>query len=125
MRYVLVLSFLTVGCADETISGYADRDGIYRLVELDGTAFESRATISFPEKGRIVGSGPCNAYSAAQTAPYPWIEIGPVVATRRACPDLEAEQRFFSALSASSLAEVTGSVLILSGDVEMVFEKDR
>ncbi len=124
MRAFLLLPFLTFGCADETISGYADPEAVYRLVESDGEAFPATATIAFPEPGRAQGTGPCNAWSAAQKAPYPWIELGPIAATRRACPDLKAENLFFERLAKVSLAEVTGTVLILTDEDgrELVFE---
>lgn len=125
MRFALILSLLIASCADETISGYADRNANYRLTEIDGVAFEPLATISFPEEGSVVGNAPCNTWSAAQKAPYPWIELGPIAVTRRACPELEMEQQFFSSLGGVSLAEVTGSVLILSGETTMVFEAER
>ncbi len=124
MRLILLLSLFTVGCSDETISGYADRDAVYRLTELGGEPFTAKATISFPEEGRAVGQGPCNTWSAEQSVPYPWIDLGPIAATRRACPDLEAEAKFFEALASVSLAEVSGNVLLLTGEVEMVFKAD-
>ena len=124
MRLILLLSLFTVGCSDETISGYADRKAVYRLTEIGGEPFPAKATISFPEEGRAVGQGPCNAWSAEQSVPYPWIDLGPIVATRRACPDLEAEAKFFEELAGVSLAELSGEVLLLSGEVEMVFRAD-
>ena len=124
MRLILLLFLVTVGCSDETVSGYADRGAVYRLIELDGAAYPARATIAFPEEGRAMGDGPCNSWSASQAAPYPWIELGPIAATRRACPELPAETEFFAALGQASLVEVTGSILILSGEVRMVFEAE-
>ncbi|MBT8425200.1 MAG: META domain-containing protein [Silicimonas sp.] len=110
-------------CSDETISGYADPDATYVLSELGGAAFPARATIAFPAKGKVTGSAPCNTFNATQSVPYPWVDIGPVAATRRACPDLDAERRFFEALETMVFAEVQGPVLILSSEdgVEMVF----
>lgn len=123
MRPILLLPFFFVlACSDETISGFADPSATYRLDELNGEAFDANATIRFPRQGVAEGDGPCNRWSAEQTVPYPWIELGPIAATRRACPELEAETSFFMALEKASLAEVVGPVLILSGDdVEMVF----
>ena len=123
MRYVLI-AFALLSCADETVSGYADSDAVYSLTEFDGAAFSSTATITFPEAGRVAGEAPCNLWSATQSAPYPWIELGPIAATRRACPDLEAETMFFEALGAMTIAEVSGDVLILSNDGgrSMVFQ---
>lgn len=113
-------------CADESISGYADPQAVYRLVELSGVSFEARATIGFPEKGRIAGQAPCNSYSGSQTAPYPWFSPGPIAATRRACADLGAEGAYFKALQSARLAEVSGDVLILSNEdgLEMLFRAE-
>ncbi|WP_377510963.1 META domain-containing protein [Octadecabacter sp. R77987] len=123
----LVLITTLAGCwGDETISGYADPDREYRLIELDGTAFDARATIQFSEEGRVTGQAPCNRYFAAQTVPYPWFNVENIGATRMACPDLDTEARFFAALEEMSLAEVLGDTLILRNDAgrEMVFKSD-
>ena len=125
IRFSLLAGFLSfLGCTDETVSGYADPEAIYRLVEIAGEAFEPRATITFPEEGRIAGDAPCNAWSASQSVPYPWFEVGPIAATKRACADLEAEGLFLGTLAEMTLVEVQGPVLILSDDTgrEMVFE---
>lgn len=121
-----ILALLAVAACgpDETISGYADTQAIYHLVSLDGAPFSARATIRFPEKGIASGQGPCNAYSATQNTYYPWFELGPIQSTRRACPELEAEGQFFSALQTMTLSEVSGDVLLLTGEGgrEMTFE---
>lgn len=113
-----------LGCADETISGYADPTAVYQLVTLDAAPFSAEATITFPEEGQVAGSGPCNRWSASQAVPYPWFELGPVLSTKRACPALAEESALFAALAEMTLAEVQGPVLILSNDAgrEMVFE---
>ena len=117
MRALLILFALaTASCADETISGYADRDAVYRLEEFEGAAVPWQATITVPEKGRVAGQAPCNAYAADQRVPYPWFELGPIAATRRACLHMQGETQFFAALSRVTLAEVAGKVLVLSDD---------
>ncbi|MEL6551099.1 MAG: META domain-containing protein [Pseudomonadota bacterium] len=120
---LLTLPILAACGPDETISGFLDPSETWQLAELDGAPWAAEATLSFPEAGRVTGRGPCNAFNATQSAPYPWIEIGPLAATRRACPELAAETRFFEALSAMAIAEVSGDVLLLSGEDgrEMVF----
>ncbi len=105
---------LTACLGDETVSGYAP--GPWRLTAIDETPVGTGITLNLSERGEISGSAPCNHYSATQTAPYPWVGIGPIAATRRACPERELEQRYFAALSAMTLAEVSGPVLILTGD---------
>ena len=108
---------LLAACGDETISTVADRDATFVLAAIDGAPFPARATIRFPAPDRIAGEGPCNSYSAEQSAPYPWFEPGPLAATRRACPDAaatRAEAAFFRALSLMRQAELTGDMLRLS-----------
>ena len=126
MRSVILVLALW-GCGgDETISGHADPNALWVLENLDGSPFPARATLRFPEAGTVAGDGPCNAFRGPQGVPYPWIDIGPLAATRTACPALAAEGAFFAALEAMTLAEVAGDVLILSDDAgrEMVFRRE-
>ena len=117
MRPALLLSFAVVACfADETVAGYTTDGAVYRLVELNGAPFDASATMTFGDNGAISGDGPCNRYSGRQSAPYPWFELGPLRATKRACPDFEAESTFFRMLSQMTQAEVSGPNLILSGE---------
>jgi len=121
---IALLMFTLTGCKyDETISGYVDQRAEWVLVELDEKPFPTRATITFPSKGRIAGQAPCNRYSATQSAPRPWFEAGSVMSTKMACDDLVTEQQFFQALGEMTLVDTLGDTLILSNDAgrEMVF----
>lgn len=122
----LSLALAILGCSDETISGYADPAAAYRLIEIEGAAFPARATITFPEEGQVAGEAPCNRWSAEQSVPYPWFQLGPIAATKRACADLAAEGQFFDMLGQMTLVEVQGPVLILSDDDgrDMVFQAE-
>ena len=127
LRLTTFATLLVLGlCADETISGYADTETSDRLTEIDGERITFSATISFPEAGRVSGRAPCNTYSATQTAPYPWFEMGRTVATRAACPDLDKEQEYLNLLRQMTVSEVSGGVLILSNDDgrQMVFQAE-
>jgi len=124
-RIVIPLVCLLSACGqDETISAFVQPDATYHLIEMGGDPFPSDATIRFPDTGQILGQGPCNTYSATQNAPYPWIEIGPVAATKRACPALFLEARYFEALGQMTAAEALGDTLILTNDLgeRLVFE---
>jgi len=124
-RLIFALPLVLANCAtDETVSGFVDPEMVFQLTEVDGLPFGPTATISFPEEGRISGRGPCNSYSASQGAPYPWIKIGPVLATRQACGDLAREIEFFEKLGQMTQIEAGESVLILRGDTggELVFQ---
>ena len=125
MRLALLLSVLSMSgaCKDETVTGYGGDDAIWTLQSLDRRPFDAHATLIFPEKGRIAGQAPCNSYSGQQAAPYPWFATTGIAATKRACPELDAETRYFNALTEMTLVEVVGDILILSNDTgrEMVF----
>ncbi len=123
IRAAFFLPLLLGYCADETLTGYGAQGQEFVLVSINDQPFPARATIRFPEEGQIAGEAPCNSFSATQDVPYPWFKAGPIAATKRACPDLEAEALFFRTLSEMTLSEVSGPNLILStaeGDT-MVF----
>ena len=122
----LLLPFALNACAgDQGVSAFVDPDSTWRLSELNGTPFTANATLAFPKPGQISGRGPCNSFSAQQSAPYPWFEITSIVATETACDQLPAERQFFDALGEAAIAEVSGTTLILSSEsgMEMVFNR--
>lgn len=116
---------LSACMSDETISAFVPADTTWRLTRMGDAAVSTRATITFPEPGRVAGQAPCNRWFAAQSVPYPWIDIGPIGATRMACPDLADETAFFTALEAATLVEVSGDTLILSDDTGPLLEFTR
>ncbi|PLS21797.1 META domain-containing protein [Neptunicoccus cionae] len=101
---------------DETISGVSGPDVQWQLVRLNGEAVETPITLTFPEKGRLAGQAPCNSYFGEQTAPLPWFETGAIGATRRACPEMELEGRYFKAFSDMTMIERKGDTLLLTND---------
>jgi len=122
-----VLPFLAVlnACEqpDESVTAYSKHDGTFQLLSLNGDLFEARATIDVRVSGTVSGHGPCNAYRTSQTAPYPWLTLGPISATRRACPDLDAEALFLETLATMTIVEAANENLILSNEAgdRMVF----
>lgn len=110
--------------ADETVAGHGASGRTWTLAELDNMPFTARATLTFPETGRIAGQAPCNRYFATLTVPYPWFKAEAIGATRMACPDLAAESAYLAALGEMTLSEVLGDVLILRDDAgrSMVFK---
>ncbi len=120
----LAILMLAACAGNQGISRFAGVGRVWELREMAGQPFAARATISFPEAGRIAGEAPCNSYSARQGAPYPWFEAAAISSTKKACPQLAQEQRFFAALRRMRLSEVSGDLLVLSdeaGENQMVF----
>ncbi len=103
-------------CSDETLTGYGAAETQWVLQEIDGAAFEAEAVLVFPEEGTLQGQAPCNSFQGQQTVPYPWFKAENIAVTRKACPELEAETRFFEALQAMTLAEVGVDTLFLSNE---------
>lgn len=124
MRWLILLMLLAACRGDETVTGYGGA-GSWRLVSVDGAPFAAQATLVMEASGAISGAAPCNRFSAMQTAPYPWFELGPLRVTRRACPQLAEEALFLDGLSAMTVSEVAGDTLILSDSEgrEMVFTR--
>lgn len=123
MRIVLILAALPLlsGCLFDNPYGGPNR--LWVLERLDGAPFAAHATLQFPARGRIGGEAPCNAWGGDMTTSYPLFDAERVIATRRACPKLTEETRFFAALDAVRQARVEGGTLTLTGDNghEMVF----
>ncbi|MBV1866025.1 MAG: META domain-containing protein [Rhodobacteraceae bacterium] len=120
MNYLAALLIITLSLSaclkDETISGQANATDVWVLQRLNGQTVTSGITLTFPGKGRIAGKADCNNYHATQTAPLPWFEPGPILATRMACDALDLETRYFDVLAKMTLIELKGETLLLSND---------
>lgn len=117
----VALAFMLSGCLrDESVTGYAA--GQWRLTVMDDARVSTPITLDLTTRGRVSGAAPCNSYSATQTAPYPWFNTGPIVATRATCADQSLENRFLENLARMTLAEVAGPVLILNNDAGELME---
>lgn len=121
---VYLSTLALAGCADETLSAYGAGDKIWVLESIDRARISGEITLTFPKPGTVSGKASCNRYNASQSAPYPWFTIGPILSTKMACPGLNLERRYLSALSEMSISEVNGDTLILSNDAkrEMIFK---
>lgn len=113
---LLAILAFTVFQPDETVRRYGAADRIWHLETLRDGAFHAEATLTFPSRNIVSGSGPCNSFRSTNTTPYPWIELGPIAATRRACPALDAEAAYFEALRAARVVVVEGDTLTLSDE---------
>ncbi|TPE48305.1 META domain-containing protein [Amaricoccus solimangrovi] len=87
----------------------------WKLVELDGAPFTANAVATLTEDGRIAGQAPCNTFSAEYGGHWPAITFTPTARTRRACPDLAAENAFFAALGKVNHGEMLEDSMLLTG----------
>ncbi len=77
-------------------------------------------TAIFAEAGTVAGSGGCNDYNGPYTSDASTIKIGPLAATKMACPSPagvdEQEAQFFAAMDAATKYTIAGSKLELRDD---------
>jgi heat shock protein HslJ len=83
--------------------------------QADGAADRFRATLAFPEPGRVAGSGGCNRFGAAADFEGRTVSIRQLVATRRVCPPqvMAHEIRYLAALGAAERIAIEGEMLLL------------
>jgi len=90
----------------------------WRLEDLNGSAVldRARATLAFPEAGRVAGSGSCNRFFGTYTLMQDRIAIGQLGSTRMACvgPVGEQEARYLAALQKAQGVRIEGRTLFIA-----------
>jgi heat shock protein HslJ len=74
---------------------------------------EPEVTAIFGGGGTVAGNGGCNQFSGPYTIDDGAIEIGPLVATKMACPALDQESAYFAALEAATTWSIRADQLEL------------
>ena len=86
-------------------------------------AGDTRLHLRFEVDGKLNGSGGCNSFFGSYTLGESGIDIGPIGATRMACPEpqMELEAKFFLALENAEKIESRANRLVLldSAGVEL------
>lgn len=114
--YAILLPVVLAACGvpvSETVSGRAQ--GEWVLESVNDAPARAVLTIRFAEDGTLEGSGPCNRFSARQTAPLPWFELAEISVTERACAVLAEEAALLDLLVRMAFAEIAGDTLLLTG----------
>lgn len=97
--------------------------GNWAVAEVSGAPAKASQTMTFLEDGSVSGEGGCNSFGGMYEAQGQDLAFMNVFSTQMACPDLEAEGRFFAALTAVSTWDMDGSeLLLLNGDGATVLE---
>lgn len=95
---------------------------------VSSAAPEATVTAVFGADGRVAGDAGCNRYGGAFTDRDGVLSIGPLAATRRACPDarvMEQEAAFLAAMERATTYEIELDRLELrapDGALQVVFE---
>ena len=80
-----------------------------------------RATLEFPERGRVAGSGSCNRFFGSAIVTGDSLQVGQIGTTRMACADSVAgqERRYLAALEGATRFALDGpSLLVYSSGLE-------
>lgn len=127
---LMLAALVAAGCAQEplavvqsplpskTLTGQT-----WVLDSLGTEAVTVPVTATFAE-GQVTGVAPCNSFVGAFQGTGEPLRIGPLAATRRACPNLDLENRFLAALSETAAAHFTAAQMELrdaAGQPLMVF----
>src|SRR6266478_6082329 len=122
---VLLLSLLLLGCepAKKPVQSASQEQSVnlvgthWFLEEIGGKPVieNSKATLTFPEGGRVAGSGSCNRFMGSAEVKSDTIKIGPLAGTKMMCdqPASDQEATYLRALEgAQKFAVKDGKLLI-------------
>ncbi|MGR3320896.1 MAG: META domain-containing protein [Pseudooceanicola sp.] len=101
------------GCFDD--SNFPSDDVIWVLTEMNGQPVTFDATLKVSQDGTLSGLAPCNRFNGNWFLSDSGLTIGPLATTRRACPEMEAETAYLTALQAATEVSPAGEQLDLSG----------
>lgn len=98
--------------------------GSYVLVGMDGAAVPLRNVTLDVQETRLSGHGPCNGYTATNSAELPALALSQLNTTFVACGKETFEQRFFQVLQSATEVEYYGGVLkVKSPATWLIFER--
>ena len=87
---------------------------------------ENPATLIYAADGAVNGNAGCNTYRSKLTIAGDTITFGPMMSTKKACPNLEGEQSFTNILSTPVQASLEGNnKLVFKQNAEVVLEFDK
>jgi len=125
--FVSLLAFFVAGCpsADKKPAKAATPSAPVSLVgtewalaDLAGTPViaNSKASLAFPEAGRVAGNGSCNRFTGSATITGDTLKFGALASTRMACMDggvSAQEDAYLKALGAANRYEVSNGDLLI------------
>jgi heat shock protein HslJ len=126
-----VMVILLGGCQGRTgQTSPVITDRLWTLKELEGQPLDSRAAANPPtlmltsSDSHVSGNAGCNRMAGTYTLGAGTLAFGPLAMTRMACPAMELETRFTSALAAIRQYRVETNQLLLVTDGRVVARFD-
>ena len=110
-------SILDVSSIQEVKAAFSLLGSEWLLEDLAGAGVidNVQATLAFPEAGKVSGKGSCNRFFGPAKIDENAIKLGPLGATRMACPEaiMNQETKYLNALQAADRFEWNGPYLLL------------
>ena len=80
------------------------------------------ATLDLSQNGLLTGQAPCNRYFADMALQGESLDLGPIGATKMACPEMKGESDYFALLGQmDSLIRTEDALTLRGAGHEMVF----
>lgn len=96
--------------------------GPYYMVGIGKDATPQRNSTLVISGSQLTGTGPCNSFTATNSAEWPQMAVTNFVSTRMTCRDQALENQYFGALAGATQAEFNGGVLVIKGPSWIQFE---
>ena len=120
---ILVLALVVAACTGSSATPVSVSGTSWAMTGFEGLAGglegmpPTSVTLAFANDGTVSGKGACNTFSGAYTTDGNKLKMGPLGATKMACPGTAAvwETAYFSFLEGSPNYSVNGDQLVLSG----------
>jgi len=127
VSFAILLVFLIAGCpsaekkptkATIPTAPFSLVGTEWLLADLAGTPViaNSKASLAFPEAGRVAGNGSCNRFTGSVTISGETLKIGALASTRMACMDAGVsaqEDAYLKALEAGNRYEYRDPKLLI------------
>ena len=120
MRAAAAFALALAACAPMTAEAPGLEGPVWVLTSLGGEPVEARAFLRFDPAvqggPRVSGEAPCNLFNGAWSgaAEGGALSLGPLIATRRFCPEMSVEDAFLRALGAAAEATREGDTLTIT-----------
>lgn len=116
-RTLAAVAVCALALTGAAVAGDAPLAGDWQVEDIAGGGIidNSNLTLAFGEDGRLAGSAGCNNYSAAYAVTDDTLSVGPVVATRKLCPEalMSQEARFLGVLGDVARYETDATAALL------------
>ena len=122
-----IITFSTCSGSKHQTSNNNLMSGTYKIMELSGEdVSEKAATITFNiEENKVYGTSGCNNFNGSFTLDKNTLTFGPIMSTKKMCPDMTLEDKLFKLLTGRKNFSVKNNILNILGDDDSILLKAK